>query len=175
MRRPQKRRPFASQLRAFLLACAVGASIDEALACQCGTIWEPPEAVAHATAVFSGRVVSIRDHVTWWREAWIRVHNWIADQPICGDPETYVRDCGLEVEIVVERSFKGEVGSTVQVRTGRGGGDCSYSFAVGERYLVYAGSFSTGELTTGMCYRTRRLSDAEMDLAFLEAAPERRR
>ncbi len=48
-------------------------------------------------------------------------------------------------------------------------GDCGYSFQVGETYLVYASEEDEGsnEYATGSCTRTRRLSDAGGDLAYL--------
>ncbi len=48
-------------------------------------------------------------------------------------------------------------------------GDCGYSFQVGETYLVYASEEDEGsnEYATGSCTRTRRLSDAGEDLAYL--------
>lgn len=49
-----------------------------------------------------------------------------------------------------------------------GGGDCGIDFQVGETYLVYASDDEeTGRLQTSICYRTRRLTDAGGDLAYL--------
>ncbi|HKD09034.1 MAG TPA: carboxypeptidase-like regulatory domain-containing protein [Bryobacteraceae bacterium] len=49
-----------------------------------------------------------------------------------------------------------------------GGGDCGIDFQVGETYLVYAGDDEeTGRLQTSICYRTRRLTEAGPDLAYL--------
>src|ERR1035437_1537940 len=47
-------------------------------------------------------------------------------------------------------------------------GDCGYEFQTGETYLVYAGSDEeTNIMETDSCMRTRRLSDAGADLAYL--------
>ena len=48
-------------------------------------------------------------------------------------------------------------------------GDCGYDFQAGETYLVYANSDegSANSLSTDVCTRTRRLSDAGEDLAYL--------
>jgi hypothetical protein len=47
-------------------------------------------------------------------------------------------------------------------------GDCGYSFQVGETYLVYAYNDEFSDyLFTSSCTRTRRLSDAGEDLAYL--------
>ncbi|HUB81743.1 MAG TPA: carboxypeptidase-like regulatory domain-containing protein [Bryobacteraceae bacterium] len=48
-------------------------------------------------------------------------------------------------------------------------GDCGVNFQMGETYLVYAASDeeSSGSIMTDACTRTRRLSDAGDDLAYL--------
>jgi hypothetical protein len=47
-------------------------------------------------------------------------------------------------------------------------GDCGVDFQVGETYLVYANEDeASGQLITGKCSRTRRLSDAGDDLPYL--------
>lgn len=48
-------------------------------------------------------------------------------------------------------------------------GDCGYDFQAGETYLVYANNDegSTNSLSTDICTRTRRLSEAGEDLAYL--------
>jgi len=49
-----------------------------------------------------------------------------------------------------------------------GQGDCGIDFQPGETYLVYAGNDEeTGQLETSVCYRTKRLTDAGADLAYL--------
>jgi hypothetical protein len=46
--------------------------------------------------------------------------------------------------------------------------DCGIGFQVGETYVVYAGEDEqTGELQTSKCSRTKRLSDAGADVAYL--------
>ncbi len=58
------------------------------------------------------------------------------------------------------------VGTIVTVWTDAGG--CGYDFQKDETYLVYADDDEeTGELTTSICRRTARLSDAGHDLAYL--------
>lgn len=47
-------------------------------------------------------------------------------------------------------------------------GECGIPFQKGETYLVYAdGDEETGRLQTSRCYRTRRVTDAGEDLAYL--------
>jgi hypothetical protein len=57
----------------------------------------------------------------------------------------------------------------IEVETGLGGGDCGYRFERGEDYLVYAYRSPQGKLATGICSRTRRLSDADEDLNYLHS------
>jgi len=59
-------------------------------------------------------------------------------------------------------SWKGDVPDTVVVRTGSGGGNCGYAFAVGGLYLVYA--WGEGDsVRTGICSRTRPWTSAHED------------
>ena len=54
-------------------------------------------------------------------------------------------------------------------------GDCGFDFQTGETYLVYAESDEeTSILETDKCTRTRRLSDAGPDLAYLYFYKERK-
>jgi len=54
-------------------------------------------------------------------------------------------------------------------------GDCGYDFQVGETYLVYASSDEdTSVVETDRCSRTRRLTDAGPDLAYLFFYKERK-
>ncbi len=159
-----------NRLGLLLAALALGALLvnTQARACECGRIAEPREACNQADSVFTGTVVSIEDHVTWWRNAWIRLHNWVADEKLCASSESWVKDCGFEITLTIDESLKGAKGPTVTVRTGRGGGDCAYPFQTGKRYLVYANRYPTGELTTNRCDRTRPVENAADDLSALK-------
>ena len=54
-------------------------------------------------------------------------------------------------------------------------GDCGFDFQAGETYLVYADSDEdTNIMETDSCTRTRRLSDAGGDLAYLYFYKERK-
>ena len=54
-------------------------------------------------------------------------------------------------------------------------GDCGYDFQIGETYLVYADSDEdTSVVETDRCMRTRRVSDAGADLAYLFFYKERK-
>lgn len=59
-------------------------------------------------------------------------------------------------------------GSGKELTIWTGQGDCGIDFQAGETYLVYAGNDEeTGKLETSVCYRTKRLTDAGSDLAYL--------
>jgi len=76
---------------------------------------------------------------------------------------------GKQIHFRVKSSFKQEAesaASAIEVWTPFG--DCGYDFQPGETYLVYADEDEeTGVLSTGVCTRTKRLSDAGEDLAYL--------
>lgn len=55
--------------------------------------------------------------------------------------------------------------------TGMGGGDCGFDFKVGSRYVIYAWRQADGALSTGICSRTRLLSEGADDLAYLASVP----
>ena len=84
----------------------------------------------------------------------------------------WILDHGKRIRLRVKTVFRGEDldddddGSTVEVWTAFG--DCGFPFQVGETYLVYADDDEESDvMTTGACTRTRRLSDAGDDLAYL--------
>lgn len=76
---------------------------------------------------------------------------------------------GRIVRLRVTHAWRGEASGIIEINTGRGGGDCGYRFVKGEDYLVYANG-SPGRYTTGICNRTRRLSEAAEDLAYFATA-----
>jgi hypothetical protein len=68
----------------------------------------------------------------------------------------------------VERSYRGSVGKTTEVVTGSYSTECGYDFREGEHYLVYAYPHpQSGKLYTGICQRTRPISEAGDDLDYL--------
>jgi len=73
-----------------------------------------------------------------------------------------------EAELKVEQLFKGKAGATVaMVGTG---GNCTFRFVKGERYLVFARSTPGAKLQTSICTRTAKTSEAQAkkDLAELK-------
>jgi hypothetical protein len=119
----------------------------EIIACSCADSESPCEAYGGASAVFTGivtggSIILIKD----------------------GDDE-YQQ---LKVSFVIEENFRGVEGAQTEVITGLGGGDCGFHFERGERYLVYAHRIEQDKrLYTGICSRTRSLSEAGEDLKYL--------
>lgn len=134
----------------LVLAAVASGPARMATACSCADPGPPCRALPRSDAVFVGEVAEISD--------------------AGGEPPRRVR-------LVVEESFHGgggKQGATLEVGTGRGGGDCGYGFEAGERYLVYAERpRGSDALYTGICTRTRRLADAAVDLDYLRHRPER--
>jgi hypothetical protein len=59
-----------------------------------------------------------------------------------------------------------QTGKVITVSTDPG--DCGFAFQPGETYLIFADNDEeTGQISTSICYRTARLSDAGADLAYL--------
>jgi hypothetical protein len=87
----------------------------------------------------------------------------------------WILDHGKRVRLRVKTVFRGEIGDddddktpakTVEVWTAFG--DCGITFQTGETYVVYADDDEESNImTTGACTRTRRLTDAGDDLAYL--------
>jgi hypothetical protein len=143
--------------RAVLLiagaAIAIVSSPRGASACSCMPGGPPCQAYFETDAVFTGTVTAIA----------------IRKMPIEAIPDQLFDR--RFVQISIERIGKGVQGAGVEVRTGTGGGDCGFDFKVGQRYVVYASRGKDGSLTTGICSRTRALSDAAEDVAFFSALP----
>lgn len=119
-----------------------------ASACDCGDPGPPCKAFANTPVVFAGRVVKIAT---------------ISVKAPSGD---FYEDRLVFLE--VERSYRGSVGKTAEVVTGSVSMECAYDFRMGEHYLVYAYPHpQSGTLYTGICQRTRVISEAGDDLDYL--------
>ncbi|MBA3514876.1 MAG: carboxypeptidase regulatory-like domain-containing protein [Pyrinomonadaceae bacterium] len=71
------------------------------------------------------------------------------------------------VRLTIDQVFRGIDGAEVEVLTGLGDADCGYGFKLGGQYLVYANRSKDNRLYTSTCSRTRQLSEATEDLAFI--------
>ena len=153
----------------LLLAAVWATGTVHAGSCDC-EVSQPADALNEAAAVFTGRVVEIDNPAFSLKGVWMWVHDRFADQDdmYCWTSYDDVQNCGLEIEMIVEHSFKGEIGPRVVFRANPPGATYfPYRFQQGERYLVYAWTLPNGSLTTDCCRRTRPLDQAAEDLAFL--------
>jgi hypothetical protein len=126
----------------LLLNCAVG------LACTCAPPKPVAQALEDASAVFSGKVLKIK-----------RVKR--GEQAELAD---------VEVVFAINRSWKGAKQRTLSVFTSSQSAACGYGFKKGRTYLVYAHGNSEQKLSTSICSRTKRFSEAGEDLKELGAA-----
>jgi hypothetical protein len=122
-------------------ALVLVASIDAAHACSCLPPRPPLEELAARDAVFSGIVLSQVLDPTGMR------------------PLRFVK-------FEVSNCWKGGITGIVEVSTRSDEAACGRSFTDGIEYLVYA-SVSGNELHTFLCDRTRRMTNAQVDLAAL--------
>jgi hypothetical protein len=107
----------------------------------------PPPAVAaeRAEAVFEARVEAVA-----------------AD---ANAPDTFIGLVRYDLEVL--RVWKGELGPSAQLSTRASGAACGLSLTIGKVYIIYASKRDDGELTGGLCSRTRLASTADEDLAVL--------
>ena len=72
----------------------------------------------------------------------------------------------IKVTLDVSKGFKGSFGDSIAVLTTQDSASCGYSFEENGEYLVYATS-ENGNLNTNLCTGTKRLDEANEDLAEL--------
>jgi hypothetical protein len=122
----------------------VGPLARQAFACDCD-VPTVKESLEHATAIFTGKVIKV--------------------EPV----EPVEKNHTVRVTIEVDSVWKGEPRGTIHVFTPEDGGACGYGFEPGQTYLVYAKreADAADTLTTDICTRTRKLSEAGADLKEL--------
>lgn len=127
-------------LHFLILAAAFAVAEMPGFACSCAPPESPSDELKRATAVFSGRVVEVKEH-----------------------KGTSSPSRMIEVVFKTAKAWKGSDRVTISVFTPSSSAACGYRFTVGVDYLVYA---YNGEeaLTTGLCSRTKRLDKAHADL-----------
>jgi hypothetical protein len=118
--------------------------------CRCALPRDVASEASSAAAVFTGRVVSVRD---------------TAVQTSAGGWMQRV------VTLRVDHAWKGVESDSVAVLAG--GGRCGFQFERGESYLVFANGLPGESPWTGACGRTAELSRAAADLREL-GEPARR-
>lgn len=113
-----------------------------AIACSCAGPLPPLKAMATASAVFTGKVITLTKTGT-----------------TPNDPEFFEGyEVTLQVGIVIKGKSLKSKHKTVAIRTGSGFGDCGYEFEVGTQYLIYAYGIPS-KLETNTCTRTKPLRD----------------
>jgi hypothetical protein len=127
----------------FWLLCALSVKVT---ACSCAGNPAPCEAYWDASVIFAGTVTS--------------------SSQVSRKKGSYALSRRL-VRFNVDKAFLGLNGTEAEVFTGLGDADCGYGFRLGGQYLVYAYRQKDGSLNTGICTRTRPLSDAADDLAYI--------
>ncbi|MGZ5437965.1 MAG: MSCRAMM family protein [Pyrinomonadaceae bacterium] len=133
----------------FILALfvVVGLCSVDARACSCAGPSAPCQEYWEVTAVFIGTV--IEGKLVTVKE---------------GDFEHQMR----AVRLSIDEAFRGVEGSEVEVLTGLGGGDCGFGFRRAQQFLIYAyRSEGDQKLHTNICTRTRAISEADPDLAYI--------
>jgi hypothetical protein len=129
---------------AFLVVAGGVLAATPTHACDCRRLPEPSPAVAsEASFVFAGRVVEIRErseHLSITRD---------------GAAETSVRPLDRLVVFRVAKAWRGVTAPTFTVATDWS--DCSYPFAVGLDYLVFANAQGRARPSTSICARTTPL------------------
>lgn len=138
-----------------------------ALACRCSTP-TLEEAFARADAVFEAKILSLGPRCESPTEP-VRDIRQDSGDPSPRDPWSLLQgSCGGQrVELLITRSWKGNVGEPSTIRTSRGGA-CGYSFEKGRQYLIFAFRDKEGLLWTDICTRTRAAKDARQDLRNLK-------
>jgi Carboxypeptidase regulatory-like domain len=158
-------------MRVMVLIASLVAPFAPLWACSCiGT--EPPcQAAWTATAVFTGTVLDIADPAPPPPQPAgpkpIRPSIYYSSTTPFSSHNRVVRMQIAEVLTGVDPGQK-----EIEIVTGMGGGDCGYSFQPAVDYIVYAYKNSDGRLETGICSRTRPLTQAAEDVAYLRAFPQ---
>src|SRR5437764_3457196 len=115
-------------------------------ACECAGSRPPCQEYWEASVVFIGTVINSRT--------------------VTVKEGTYPEQMRA-VRISLDEIFRGVEGAEVEVLTGFGGGDCGFGFRQAQQYLVYTYRSDDGKLRTSICTRTRSISEAENDLAYI--------
>ena len=141
-------------LLAVALAGALVAGTERVQACSCVSSGPPCEATWKTDGVFVGQVESLTP---------------VTEPEKLGS--SVVQREMWRVRMKVSEVFRGTVGGEVDVFTSTSGASCGYDFSRTRTYLVYAyWMVQTQRWGAGICSRTRPVSEAAEDLAYLRAA-----
>jgi len=136
------------------VACIAVIATGQAFGCQCGggfyygkSSWEVAKLeVDRSTVIFEGTPVRLE---LQWRLLDAKEGELIPAAENSGSD----RDRGprMLVTFRVHRTYKGDPGPEIQIKTGLGGGDCGAVFAPGLTYLVFTSGPSASDLGVSMC------------------------
>jgi hypothetical protein len=115
-------------------------------ACSCVEIPSVEQELENSKKVFKGKVIDIK---------------------LVRDIRGYQ---SISVLFQVSQVWKGKKQSQVIIATGAHSASCGFNFVKGQEYIVYANEsdmYGKKQLTTSICDRTNKLSDAQEDLKKL--------
>ena len=143
-----------------------------AKACSCESGFTIPDYFAQYDAVFTGKIVRMVDN-------YYPIFSTLDSIMFRFDfPPYFVYEggkyWGYSVFFKVIDSWKGVRETIVEVDTGKGDGDCGYTFELDRDYLIYASHayrIPNNYWVTGTCGRTAELASATEDLIYLETFP----
>ena len=143
-----------------------------ASACSCEADITIPDNFVQHDAIFTGKVIRIVDNYFPIFSTADTVMSRFGFSPYFFFEDE--KRLGHSVFFKVINSWKGLKNTFVQVNTGRGEGDCGYSFAVDREYLIY-GNYAYGipdnYWVTSICSRTIEISNATEEMKYLSTMP----
>jgi hypothetical protein len=153
-------------MRIFIAAVLFLASLTRLSACSCIGPGTPCLSAGSASAVFTGKVLGINNPPSP-----LPIGNpgpATSARRTLSDPAFPMQRMLRVVRFQVADILTGvdSKQKEIEVATGQGGGDCGYPFQVGTDYVVYARKNAEGQLETGICHRTRPLTEAAEDLEY---------
>jgi len=153
---------YKSLLVAFVLLAPIGAH-----ACRCLPQGTVEQEIKVSSKVFLGRVTSIEGGTPEIGNSVVdMILDWLSKFYGERTPSTDRYIPYKRVTFSVLETFKGAPTKEVQLATGIGGGDCGYSFDLGQEYVVYAYG-EPSKLTANICSLTGPASDPTSGLKAL--------
>jgi hypothetical protein len=140
-------------IRLLATLCIFATAAKTASACQCGasrygrSAWDNARQTSQfASVIFEGTPVHFEfklDLLTA-REGELIPGDMYPSRDLSRGPH-------MVITFRVQRPYKGDLGSEVQLTTGLGGGDCGAIYATGLNYLVYPYGPNPSQLAVSMC------------------------
>jgi LPXTG-motif cell wall-anchored protein len=130
----------------FIIILFISSFPSNTSACSCAELPSVEEEFEQSQAVFSGKVVDIREKRN--------IKGYITKS----------------VLFEVTDTWKGVKQSQIIITTGQGGGDCGVDFKEGQEYLVYANEstmYGAKAFVSTLCNRTNEWSVLQEDLKIL--------